>query len=257
MKKITLSLIFTIGFCSLIFAQSAEEIAAKTKTKNTASSLGSESSLDMQSGGKTLSTLEIRQYSSLDKNGLQRMFVEIKNPPSYKGSRFLMIEKADGTTDQKMYLAQTKKVQKISAQGSADESFMGSDFSNNDISFMERDTKLDNFKILGEEEYEGKSVYLIESTPKDKNYTYSKTIMRITKDKNLLLKAEFYQGSQLVKILELYDYKEVNGIMTAHKTKLSTVKTNTSTIITIKKIAYGMKIPDYVFTQKYLETGKK
>ena len=185
------------------------------------------------------------------------MLVEIKNPPSYKGSRFLMIEKADGSTDQKMYLAQTKKVQKISAQGSADESFMGSDFSNNDISFMERDTKLDNFKILGEEEYDGKPVYLIESTPKDKNYTYSKTIMRITKDKNLLLKAEFYQGSQLVKTLELYDYNEVNGIMTAHKTKLSTVKTNTSTIITIKKIAYGMKIPEYVFTQKYLETGKK
>ena len=45
--------------------------------------------------------------------------------------------------------------------------------------------------------------------------------------------------------------------MTAHKTKLSTVKTNTSTIITIKKIEYGMKIPEYVFTQKYLETGKK
>ena len=150
MKKFTLSLIFAIGFCSLIFAQSAEEIAAKTKTKNTASSMGSASSLDIQSGGKTLSTLDIIQYSSLDKNGLQRMFVEIKNPPSYKGSRFLMIEKADGSTDQKMYLAQTKKVQKISAQGSADESFMGSDFSNNDISFMERDTKLDNFKILGE-----------------------------------------------------------------------------------------------------------
>ena len=81
--------------------------------------------------------------------------------------------------------------------------------------------------------------------------------MRITKDKNLLLKAEFYQGSQLVKILELYDYQEVNGIMTAFKTKLSTVKTNTSTIITIKNIEYGMKIPDSVFTQKYLETGKK
>ena len=65
MKKFTLSLIFAIGFCSLIFVQSAEEIAAKTKTKNTASSMGSASSLDIQSGGKTLSTLEIRQYSSL------------------------------------------------------------------------------------------------------------------------------------------------------------------------------------------------
>lgn len=257
MKKLILSLIFVIVFCGLIFAQSAEEIAAKTKTKSSASSMRSATSLNMQSGGKTLSTLDIIQYSSLDKNGLQRLLVEIKNPPSYKGSRFLMIEKADGSTDQRMYLAQTKKVQKISAQGSADEAFMGSDFSNSDISFMERDTKLDTFKMLGEEEYDGKPVYLIESTPKDKNYTYSKTLMRITKDKNLLLKAEFYQGSQMVKILELYDYKEVNGIMTAHKTKLSTVKTNTSTVITVKKIEYGVKIPDYVFTQKFLETGKK
>ena len=59
MKKITLSLIFAIGFCSLIFAQSAEEIAAKTKTKNTASSMRSASSLDIQSAGKTISTLDI------------------------------------------------------------------------------------------------------------------------------------------------------------------------------------------------------
>lgn len=40
------------------------------------------------------------------------------------------------------------------------------------------------------------------------------------------------------------------------QTKLSTVATNTSTIIELQKVDYGMKIPEKVFTTKYLETGR-
>ena len=112
--------------------------------------------------------------------------------------------------------------------------------------------------MLREENYDGKACYVIEALPKDKNYTYSKMILWIEKTGNLFLKGEFYsKDGTLKKVMELSNYKNVNGITTPHTTKLTTVKSDTATIINLEKIQYGMNIPDGVFTNKYLETGKR
>lgn len=235
----------------------AKDIVKKAKTQVDLSSLGTRAKMQIQKDGKTLTILVIDQYSSKDKNGLQRTLIEFKEPAVAKGIRFLMQEKKDGGMDQRIYLPNLKKVNRIAAESDGSESFMGTDFSYNDVSFMTRDAEQDMFSLLKDQEIQGQSCYVIEGKPKDSNYTYLKTLLFITKKDNLILKVEFYNKEEkLLKVLELSNYKKVQGVNTPMQTKLSTVATGTSTIIELQKVNYGMKIPEKVFTTKYLETGK-
>lgn len=257
MKKIVSVIMLAASLGSFLFAETAEEIINKARTKSSVNSVATRSKMEIQKGGTTINILVIDQFSSKDAKGLQRTFIGFREPANVKGTRFLMLEKAGGAMDQRIFLPAAGKVRRIAAESAGNESFMGTDFSYNDVSFMERKTSLDTYTILRKEELDGKTCFVIEAVPKDKKYSYSKVIMWIEKENNILLKAEFYDSKDRIeKFMELSDYKDVAGILTPHTTKLSTVKVNTSTIIHIEKIQYGTKIPEKVFTQKYLETGK-
>ncbi len=257
MKKIFVSVSLLLFFCVFTFAESAEEIVSKTKNARTVKSVASASVMEIQKSGKTINILKIEQYSSEGKNGLQRTMIKFKAPANVKGTRFLIRERKDGSMDQRIFLPKLGKSRRISAESQGEEPFMGTDFSHNDISFMDRDTSLDTLSILKEEKYNGKDCFVIQALPKDKSFVYSKTLMWIEKDNYIFLKGEFYnKKNQLIKLIELSDYKDVDGIMTPYTTKLSTVNADTSTIVRIKILKYGQKIPEGVFTKKYLETGK-
>lgn len=258
MKKTIFSILLITGCWVWGFAQNAEEIVAKTRAKTSVNSVGTRSRIEIQKSGKALSALLIDQYSAKDKSGLQRTLIEFKEPANAKGIRFLMLEQKNGSMDQRIYLPKLGKVQRVSAESQGDEAFMGTDFSYNDISFLDRDVKLDSYRIIREENYNEKNCYVIEAVPKDKNYAYSKTVLWIEKDSNIFFKGEFYgKDGNLKKIMELSNYKTSGGIITPYTTKLTTVKPDTATIINLEKIQYGMNIPDGVFTTKYLETGKR
>jgi len=242
---------------SFVYSQSAKEIVKKAKTQVDLSTLGTRAKMYIQKDGKTLNIMVIDQYSSKDKNGLQRTLIDFKEPANAKGIRFLMQAKKDGSMDQRIYLPSLKKVKRIAAESDGSESFMGTDFSYNDVSFLSRDAEQDNFTFLPETTVDKKACYVIEGKPKDSGYSYSKTVLFITKDDSTMIKVEFYnKDEKIVKILELSKYKKVQGINTPMQTKLSTIATKTSTIIELQKVNYGMKIPEKVFTTKYLETGK-
>jgi len=244
-------------FPILLFSQNAKEIVKKAKTQVDLSSLGTRAKMQIQRDGKTLNVLVIDQYSSKDKNGLQRTLIDFKEPAIARGTRFLMQEKKDGTMDQRIFLPSLKKVRRIASESDGSESFMGTDFSYNDVSFMTRDAEHDDFVMLEGQTVEGKDCYVIEGKAKDAGYSYAKTVLFISKQDNMILKVEFYnKESVLVKILELSNYKKIQDVLTPMQTKLSTLATNTSTIIELQKVNYGMKIPEKVFTTKYLETGK-
>ena len=122
---------------------------------------------------------------------------------------------------------------------------------------MTRDAEHDDFVMLEGQSIDGKDCYVIEGKPKDVGYSYGKTVLFISKQENMILKVEFYsKENMLIKILELSNYKNVQGVLTPMQTKLSTVAINTSTIIELQKVNYGMSVPEKVFTTKYLETGR-
>lgn len=256
-RNIFLTLAIFLCFTFTLNSESAEDILKKTKDSGKLNSVASYSEITVKKDNTTVSVLKIAQYASKGKDGLQRTMIEFKAPANIRDTRILIKERKNKTMDQRIFLPKLGKSQRISAQTSGSEAFMGTDFSYDDISFMQRDTSLDKLSLLKEENYKGKKCYVIQATPKDKDSAYSKTLMWIEKNNYTFQKGQFYdKNNKVKKIIELYDYKKVNGIMTPYSTKISTLSTNTSTTINIKKIKYT-KIPPYFFTKKYLETGKK
>ena len=256
MKK--LPMMFTFLMCTIAaFStdETAESIMKGKASKITIETIGTRAKMEIQRNGTTLAELLVDQYS-VQKENDQRTFLEIKAPANVKGTRFLMIAK-DGITDQRIYLPSLGKVRRITGESEGTESFLGTDFSYNDMAYLQRDSSLDTHKILREEEYGGVPCYVIESTPKNSKSEYSKTDVWVEKDSRHVVKIAFYDRKNVpVKILEMSNYQMTDGVDTPRITKMTTLALNTATSIHIIKMQYNMNIPEKIFTPRYLEQGR-
>ena len=256
MKRLLVFFLLLINGITVFAAESAESIIKTARTQTTIRSVGTRAKMEIQKDGTTLNELLVDQYSVRTSKENQRTFLEIKAPANVKGTRFLMIVK-DSAVDQRIFLPSLGKVRRITGETEGTESFLGTDFSYNDLSYMERDSNLDTYRMLPEEEYRGMQCYVIEAKPKDTKSEYSKTHIWVEKKSNRFIKIAFFDKKEiLVKIIEMNNYEIIQGVATPMVTKMTTLALNTSTIIRIVKMQYNMQIPDKVFTPRYLEQGR-
>jgi outer membrane lipoprotein-sorting protein len=197
----------------------------------------------------------IDQYSKDGPNGARTIIV-FQRPANVAGTRFLTMDNASGGSDQWIFLPSLGRVRRIAASESGG-SFMGTDFSYDDISSMDRDVSLDTHTLLREETLNGNLCYVVQSIPRDSSFQYSKTVTWVDKTSFLIYKSEMYnRRGELVKIMEMSDFSDVQGRLTPMQTKISTVAAGTSTTIYMEIMKYDDPIPEGVFTTAYLETGR-
>jgi outer membrane lipoprotein-sorting protein len=180
-----------------------------------------------------------------------------QSPATVKGTRFLTMDNDKGKSDQWIYLPALGKVRRIASSESGG-SFMGTDFSYDDMSLMSRDVSEDAHTLLREETLNGASCYVIQSLPKDPaDFQYAKTVSWVDKSSYRMYKVELYNKRGAVeKLMETSAYKDVLGRDTPTQTKIATVADGTSTTIYTDIIKYDDPIPEGVFTTTYLETGR-
>jgi outer membrane lipoprotein-sorting protein len=254
MKKITVLAILLVG-AGLLYAQDAVSIMNSAKNRVKMDTISSRSRMVITAKNGSTSERVIDQYSKDGPNG-GRTVIVFQSPANVAGTRFLTMDTAGGGQDQWIFLPSLGRVRRIAASESGG-SFMGTDFSYDDISSMDRELSLDTHTLSREETLNGKSCYVIQSAPKDTSYQYSKTITWIDKTDFLIYKSEMYnRRGELVKVMEMSDFKDVQGRSTPMQTKISTVGAGTSTTIFMEIIKYDDPIPEAVFTTAYLETGR-
>ncbi|MDR1363484.1 MAG: outer membrane lipoprotein-sorting protein [Spirochaetaceae bacterium] len=256
MKRIAMFIVSLLAGAVLLSAQDAAAIMDAAKNRIKKDTLSTRSRMEISAKNGSTTERRIDQYSKNDANGNERMVVVFQSPANVAGTRFLTIDKTAGGSDRWIYLPSLAKVRRIAASESGG-SFMGTDFSYDDMSAMNRSVDLDTYTILREEVLNGSSCYVIQSVPKDNAYQYSKTITWVDKDKSLIYKSEMYdRRGGLVKVMEISDFKDVQGRLTAMCTKVSTQGAGSSTTIYIEIVKYDSEIPEGVFTTSYLETGR-
>jgi hypothetical protein len=203
----------------------------------------------------------VDQYSKDGPRG-KRTLLEFQRPETVAGTRFLTMENPGNPDDRQISLPDPNKSNKNNvrrmAAGEGKDSFVGTDFSYDDIAATSRSADLDTHTLLREENLAGTACYVIQSVPKDSSYQYSKMILWIAKDNKLTLKIELYdKKSTLVKTAEMSGIKEVQGRITTTVTKMTTHTAGTSTTIYMDIIKYDDPIPEAVFTTAYLENGRR
>jgi len=130
------------------------------------------------------------------------------------------------------------------------QAWMGSDFSNNDLS--KSDTLLTDYThtIIGTERHADKKVFLIKSIPKpDAPVVWGMQILKIRED-HILLSEEFYdEDLQPVKVMTTLEIQNLGGKLFPKVWKINKFdKKEEYTQLTYKALVFKSHLPDSLFT---------
>lgn len=150
------------------------------------------------------------------------------------------------------YLPSIQKIIKI-PPSMMNQSWMGSDFTNDDLV---RSSSYENdytHKLIGEEKFSGYDCYKIESIPKpDAGIVWSKVITYITKNGYMQLKAEFFnEEGKIIKIFIGSEIKKMGGRTIPAKWEMIPLdKPGNKTILEYQKIDFNINISESFFSQQ-------
>ena len=133
-------------------------------------------------------------------------------------------------------------------------SFLGSDFSYEDLTGDDDYEKRYDYKLLGEKEEAGTECYEVEFTAKKLSETYQKQVMLIDKERFVPLKASLYSRSgKLLKEIYYSDYIEDDGILfpTVVSTQNAIKKSNKSQM-SVFDLSFNKKLDDSLFDKEEL-----
>ncbi|MDA0679164.1 MAG: outer membrane lipoprotein-sorting protein [Proteobacteria bacterium] len=138
------------------------------------------------------------------------------------------------------------------------QSWMGSDFSNKDISRTDDIIERYDHRLLGETNLDGLVVYEIESVPhEDAAVVWGKEVFRIRED-NVMVEQRFYdQDGELIKTLRTLEVSEMGGRTVAAQQRME--KTDTPdewTEIRLDSISFDVELGDSVFTLSNLRNPR-
>lgn len=156
-------------------------------------------------GQESIRNLRIR---TLEKEGDgDKSLTIFDDPPDVKGTAFLSFSHKHGDDDQWLYLPAVKRVKRISS-GNKSGSFMGSEFSYEDIASQEVEKY--TYKWLRNEEYQGRECYVSERRPVDrKNSGYTRQLVWIDKEQYRPWRIEYYdRRDALLKTLTIAGYEQ-------------------------------------------------
>lgn len=139
------------------------------------------------------------------------------------------------------------------------QSWMGSDFSNKDIARSNDIVEQYTHRIVGEEIYKGRKVYVIESIPKEAApVVWGKEVLKV-RDDYLLIAHEFYdQDMKLVKKLVTFSIGEMGGRSIAlHQRMEKTEKPDEWTEILVQSAEFDIEIPSSMFTLSNLRNPRQ
>ncbi len=200
----------------------------------------------------------VRRWKDYDeKDGFdEKTILFFKSPPEIEGTGFLNwsypdINKDD---DQWLYLPALRKIKRISGNDKED-SFMGTDFTFDDMG--DREVEEDTHKRTGQETFEDKKCYIVESIPKEKNYIYSKKILWVTDGEWIVPKIDFYdRKGRLLKHLK-FEWHKVQDIWAWKRVTMKNVQTGHQTIVEVKDTKFNQGFKNDLFTQRTLRREGK
>ena len=138
------------------------------------------------------------------------------------------------------------------------QSWMGSDFSNKDISRVDDIIDQYEHRILGEERQDGHTVYQIEAIPhEDAAVVWGKEILNI-RDDNVLLDHSFYdQDGELVKVLVSLEIGDMGGRVVAIRQRMRKVdEPDEWTEIVVDSMEFDLDLKDSLFTLSNLRNPR-
>ncbi|VAW22331.1 FIG00935715: hypothetical protein [hydrothermal vent metagenome] len=255
-KAIAFAIIFAGGFSAQLFAQemTARDIIEKVYNRPDGDDMTSNLTMILINKSGSERVREIKQFTK-DFGDMEKSIMFFVSPADVKNTSFMnwAYDDASKSDDQWIYLPAIKKTKRISSDSKSDY-FMGSDFTYDDLG----DRKVDDDKhtILREETIDGVDYWVIQSTPKDGGYMYSKTITWIREDNFIGFKKEFYdEDGELLKILKILKFEKISGFDVVTNSEMENTQKNHKTKMVLSNVRINTGIPASKFSERMMMRG--
>jgi hypothetical protein len=188
---------------------------------------------------------------SIEKDGNRWTLVTFLEPADVAGTRLLSKEVKGGSDLQYLYLPALKEKRRI-AGSDKNESFMGTDFTYNDL----EQTNMEDatHTRLEDTQHSGIDCYLIETTPTDKGADYSKLKVWVDKQDYLPLKVHFFDKQGVhVKTLIAKMVEPLDGKLTITMLMMKNVKKGSKTTMEVEALDRSKVFPEAIFDENKLD----
>jgi len=194
-------------------------------------------------------TMSMNGWSS----GGKKTLVRVTAPPRDAGNATLVLD------DNKVWSFSPKINRVIRIPSSMmSQSWMGSDFSNKDISRTDEIVDKYDHILVHTEESDGHTVYVIESIPHEEAaIVWGKEISHVRDDFVELEHHFLDQDLETIKILKTLDIQEMGGRMFAVHQRMNMLeKDDEWTEFSIQTLDFDREIPEYLFTLSNLRNPR-
>jgi outer membrane lipoprotein-sorting protein len=208
-------------------------------------------------GGERMRALAIylKKFSE-DRN---RTILFFESPPEVKGVGFLQWADPHAKDEQWLYLPELKRVRQISA-GAKRESFVGTDFSYDDLAIISQITDWTeadaHASLLRSETLDGAPCHVIEFTPAGKSLSYGRILAWLRAEDLVIMKYSMHDtAGRQEKVLTMSDVRKTGAIPTPFHMEMRNEVTGSHTVVDFSEIKYDTGLDDAMFTQRALEHG--
>jgi len=193
-------------------------------------------------------TMSMRGWTS----GSKKSLVRITAPKKDAGNGTLMVD-----NNMWSYAPKVNRVIKVPSSMMG-QSWMGSDFSNKDVSRADDIIDQYDHALLATDEIDGHTVWTIQSIPHEEAaVVWGKEVLQI-RDDYVLLEQEFWdQDGILVKTLKTLEIAEMSGRKIAVRQRMAKVETDDGwTEMSVQSIEFDIEISDNTFTRSNLQNPR-
>ncbi|ANZ12730.1 outer membrane lipoprotein-sorting protein [Vibrio parahaemolyticus] len=240
------AVLFFLLFTSLSYAESAFDIVQKSDQAMRGKSSYSEATMEIVRPDWTRS-MTMKSWTK----GTELSLVLVTAPAKDKGSASLKRHR-----EMWNWVPSIERVIKI-APSMLSQSWMGSDFTNDDLINQSSIVVDYQHALLGNDSFEGDKVWVIEATAKpDAPVVWNKVSLWISQSTYLQRKVEFYdEFDERVNVLTTYDVKELGGRKIATRMEMKPVdKPGNKTIFTTHQAQFDFDINDDFFSQQQMKS---
>ncbi|MDX2169726.1 MAG: outer membrane lipoprotein-sorting protein [Deltaproteobacteria bacterium] len=184
-------------------------------------------------------------------DGAHGSYLEVVAPDELEGIRFLFLERPNGEHEQYIKVKASRQAVRVQ-EGVRTQPFLGSTFYVSDLVLPQIDDF--TYKYVGKDVLDGRSVTLVEMTPKDPaTSVYGKTVLALDPKDKLILRREFFdKNGEKVKVWTIDKIEQIDGIWTLSGQEMRDLKANRKSRLDVSDVKYNSELPDMMFTPKYL-----
>lgn len=194
-------------------------------------------------------TMTIRVWT----RGQKESLVRVTAPPKDAGNATLLLD-----NDMWSFTPKINRVIKIPSSMMS-QSWMGSDFSNNDLAKADDLIEQYTHKLLRTETHDGHKVYVVDSTPKETApVVWGHEVVKIRDDWLILEHAFYDQQNVLVKKLVTSEIRPMGGKLVAARERMQKAdKPGEWTEVVTKEVRFGVPMAASTFTLSNLRNPRE